>query len=170
MLLAVFRRDYRKVAEVQIHAGWVAADTPVHKFETEIRTVCEPIFAKPLSEISFADMLVTLFKTARRFDMQVIPSLVLLEKTIVNIEGLGRQLYPELDLWATAQPYLEKWSKNRYSPKAMLKEFRQQAPDWLERAPEIPSMIYELLSQAQQVPKPPPPEMHCNIVTTDRLE
>ena len=153
MLLAVFRRDYRKVAEVQINAGWVGADTPVHKFEAEIRTVCEPIFAKPLSEISFATMLVTLFKTARRFDMQVMPSLVLLEKTIVNIEGLGRQLYPDLDLWATAQPYLEKWSKDRYSPKAILKQLRQQAPDWLERAPELPPLLYNLLLDAQPTPK-----------------
>jgi len=152
MLLAVFKRDYRKVAEIQILSGWVAPDTPIHKFEAEIRTVCEPIFAKPLSEISFANMLVTLFRTARRFDMQVMPSLVLLEKTIVNIEGLGRQLYPELDLWATAQPFLERWTKQRYSPRTLLREFREQAPEWLEKLPDIPPMIYAALNQLQQAP------------------
>ena len=149
MLTAVFKRDYRKVAEVQILSGWVAPDTPVHKFEAEIRTVCEPIFAKPLSEISFANMLVTLFRTARRFDMQVMPSLVLLEKTIVNIEGLGRQLYPELDLWATAQPFLERWTKQRYAPTTLLREFRDQLPEWAERLPEIPPLIYGMLQQQQ---------------------
>ena len=149
MLLAVFKRDYRKVAEVQILSGWVAADTPVHKFEAEIRTVCEPIFAKPLSEISFANMLVALFRTARRFDMQVMPSLVLLEKTIINIEGLGRQLYPELDLWATAQPYLERWTKQRYAPATLLHEFREQIPEWVERLPEIPPLIYGMLQKQQ---------------------
>lgn len=150
MLLAVFKRDYRKVAEVQILSGWVAPDTPVHKFEAEIRTVCEPIFAKPLSEISFANMLVTLFRTARRFDMQVMPSLVLLEKTIVNIEGLGRQLYAELDLWATAQPFLERWTKQRYSPKTLLREFSDQAPEWIEKMPEIPPLVYGILQKLQQ--------------------
>lgn len=150
MLLAVFKRDYRKVADIQIMSGWVSPDTPPHKFEAEIRTVCEPIFAKPLSEISFANMLVTLFRTARRFDMQVMPSMVLLEKTIVNIEGLGRQLYPELDLWATAQPFLERWTKQRYSPRTLLQEFRSQVPDWMEKLPEIPPLIYGMLQTMQQ--------------------
>lgn len=152
MLLAVFKRDYRRVAEVQILSGWVASDTPVHKFEAEIRTVCEPIFARPLSEISFANMLVTLFRTARRFDMQVMPSLVLLEKTIVNIEGLGRQLYPELDLWATAQPFLERWTKERYSPRTLIREFKEQAPEWLEKLPELPPLVYGALQGLQQQP------------------
>ncbi len=156
MLLAVFKRDYRKVAEVQILSGWVAPDTPVHKFETEIRTVCEPIFAKPLSEISFANMLVTLFHTARRFDMQVMPSLVLLEKTIINVEGLGRQLYPELDLWATAQPFLERWTKQRYAPAAMLREFRDQIPEWIEKFPELPPLIYGALQRLQLEKSAPP--------------
>lgn len=150
MLLGVFKKDYRKVAQVQIDSGWVAADTPVHKFEAEIRTVCEPIFAKPISEISFANMLVTLFSTARRFDMQVMPSLVLLEKTIVNIEGLGRQLYPDLDLWTTAQPFLERWTKERYSPKTLFRAFRNDLPEWLENFPEIPPLIYGALQAMQQ--------------------
>jgi len=147
MLLGVFKRDYRRVAEVQIQYGWVAADTPVHQFEAEIRTVCEPIFARPLSEISFADILVNLFRTARRFDMQMIPSLFLLEKTIVNIEGLGRQLYPELDLWSTLAPHLEKWSKERYSPKTLFKSFKENAPDWIEQFPTVPPLIFKALQQ-----------------------
>lgn len=147
MLLGVFRRDYRRVAEVQIQYRWVAADTPVHQFESEIRAVCEPIFARPLSEISFADILVNLFRTARRFDMQMMPSLFLLEKTIVNIEGLGRQLYPELDLWATLAPHLEKWSKERYSPKTLFNSLQQNVPDWLEQFPAVPPLIFSVLQQ-----------------------
>ena len=143
MLLAVFRRDYRRVAEVQIRYGWVAADTPVNEFAAEIRKVCEPIFARPLSEISFADMLVSLFRTARKFDMQVMPSLVLLEKTIINIEGLGRQLYPELDLWATAQPFLERWSKKRRSPAYLWREFREKAPEYAEDLIALPKLLRE---------------------------
>ena len=151
MLLAVFRRDYRKVAEAQINAGWVSAETPVHKFEAEIRTVCEPIFAKPLKDISFANMLITLFSTARRFDMQVMPSLVLLEKTLVNIEGLGRQIYPDLDLWATAQPILEQWMKARYSAKTIIRDFRAQLPELIEHLPQIPPLIHQALLNAQPV-------------------
>ena len=156
MLLGVFRRDYRRVAEVQIQCGWVAADTPVHQFEADIRSVCEPVFARPLSEISFAELLVNLFKTARRFDMQMIPSLFLLEKTIVNIEGLGRQLYPELDLWATLAPHLENWSRERYSPKTLLKSFKENAPDWLEQFPAVPPMIFKVLQQLANPPSTAP--------------
>jgi ubiquinone biosynthesis protein len=150
ILLAVFRRDYRRVAEVQIRHGWVAPDTSVHEFSAEIRKVCEPIFAKPLSEISFADMLVSLFRTARAFDMQVMPSLVLLEKTIINIEGLGRQLYPELDLWATAAPFLEKWWKKQHSPRNVWNKFRENAPDYLEDLAQLPALTREILEQKTQ--------------------
>ena len=150
MLLGVFRRDYRRVAEVQIQYGWVAADTPVHQFEAEIRTVCEPIFSRPLSEISFATLLVSLFKTARRFDMQMMPSLFLLEKTIVNIEGLGRQLYPELDLWGTLAPHLEKWSRERYSVKTLFNKFKENAPDMLEQMPDVPPLLFQALQQMAQ--------------------
>ncbi len=160
MLLGVFRRDYRRVAEVQIESGWVAADTPVHKFEAEIRTVCEPIFARPLSEISFAGMLVELFRTARRFDMQVIPSLVLLEKTIINIEGLGRQLYPELDLWATAKPFLEKWSKQHYSLRRLIREFRRHLPEHMDQIaeliPQVKQAIHNLANPPAAVELPRP--------------
>ncbi len=150
ILLAVFRRDYRRVAEVQIRHGWVAPETSVHEFSAEIRKVCEPIFAKPLSEISFADMLVSLFSTARKFDMQVMPSLVLLEKTIINIEGLGRQLYPELDLWSTAAPFLERWWKKQHSPKRLWKKFRDNAPEYLEDLAQLPALTRDLLEQNSQ--------------------
>ena len=155
MLLGVFRRDYRSVAQVQIDSGWVATDTPVHKFEAEIRTVCEPIFARPLSEISFAGMLVSLFKTARRFDMQVMPSLVLLEKTIINIEGLGRQLYPELDLWATAKPFLEKWSKEHYSLRRLIGEFRKHLPEHIDEMAELLPKIKQAIENQATPPSPP---------------
>ena len=145
ILLAVFKRDYRRVAELQIRHGWVAADTSVHDFSAEIRKVCEPIFAKPLSEISFADMLVSLFSTARKFDMQVMPSLVLLEKTIINIEGLGRQLYPELDLWNTAAPFLETWWKEQHSPRNLMNRLKENAPEYIEEISALPALVRETL-------------------------
>ena len=153
MLLGVFDRDYRRVAEVQIQSGWVAADTPLNAFEAEIRTVCEPIFSRPLSEISFADILVDLFQTARRFDMQMIPSLFLLEKTIFNIEGLGRQLYPQLDLWATLAPHLRQWSRKRHSMDNLLKQAKTQNLEWIERTPELPMLIWQALQNSAQ-PRP----------------
>ncbi len=121
------------VAQLHIESGWVPADTNVVAFETAIRSVCEPIFEKPLKDISFGLVLMGLFQTARRFNMEVQPQLVLLQKTLLNIEGLGRQLYPDLDLWQTAQPFLERWMKERMGPKAVWKNIRQQAPDWLEK-------------------------------------
>ena len=147
ILLAVFKRDYRRVAELQIRHGWVAANTSVHEFSAEIRKVCEPIFAKPLSEISFADMLVSLFSTARKFDMQVMPSLVLLEKTIINIEGLGRQLYPELDLWNTAAPFLEKWWKEQHSPRNLLNRLKENAPEYIEDISALPALVREMIER-----------------------
>jgi len=167
MLLSVFRRDYRKVAEVQIQAGWVAPDTPVHQFEAEIRTVCEPIFARPLSEISFASILVSLFQTARRFDMQMMPSLFLLEKTIVNVEGLGRQLYPELDLWNTLAPHFEKWSKDRYSPKSIINKIREIGPNWLEQFPEIPPLLFKALHQLANPAEVVPVKRERNKTSSD---
>jgi len=149
-LLAIFKRDYRHVAELHIRSGWVPKDTPVIEFAGAIRSVCEPIFQRPLSEISLGDMLVSLFKAARRFNMEVQPSLVLLQKTLINVEGLGRQLYPELDLWTTAQPFLEKWLKERYSPKSVLKQFKQYIPDWLEQLPQIPPLVFQALQDLQE--------------------
>lgn len=149
-LIAIFKRDYRQVAELHIRSGWVPESTPVNEFTSAIRAVCEPIFQRPLNEISLGHMLISLFTTARRFNMEVQPSLVLLQKTLLNIEGLGRQLYPQLDLWTTAQPFLDKWLKDRYSPKSLLKQFKRYAPDWLEQLPEIPPLIYQALQSMQQ--------------------
>ena len=148
-LLAMFQRDYRLVAELHVRSGWVPKDTSINDFTGAIRSVCEPIFQRPLSEISLGHMLIDLFATARRFDMEVQPSLVLLQKTLLNIEGLGRQLYPDLDLWQTAQPFLEKWLKDRYSPKNIFNQLKRYAPDWLEHFPQIPPMIFQALKASQ---------------------
>ncbi|HAZ80823.1 MAG TPA: ubiquinone biosynthesis regulatory protein kinase UbiB [Porticoccaceae bacterium] len=149
-LLAMFQRDYRTVAELHVRSGWVPKDTSINEFTGAIRSVCEPIFQRPLSEISLGHMLIDLFATARRFNMEVQPSLVLLQKTLLNIEGLGRQLYPDLDLWETAQPYLERWLKDRYSPKSVFTQLKRYAPDWLEHFPHIPPMIFQALKTAQR--------------------
>jgi ubiquinone biosynthesis protein len=159
--LAFFNHDYKKVAELHINSGWVPADTRVDEFEAAIRTVCEPIFCKPLHEISFGKTLLNLFQTARKFNMEIQPQLILLQKTLVSVEGLGRQLYPELDLWKTAKPYLQQWMKKKIGPLSILKELRKNAPYWLDKMPEIPHLIYkklkddahrgEQLNQLQQI-------------------
>ncbi|MFT3931907.1 MAG: ubiquinone biosynthesis regulatory protein kinase UbiB [Spongiibacteraceae bacterium] len=154
-LHAIFRRDYHEVAQLHVECGWVPAHTRVHEFESAIRTVCEPNFDKPLGEISFGHMLLYLFQTARRFDMQVQPSLVLLQKTLLNIEGLGRQLYPQLDLWSTASPLVEKWLRDRYSPRNLLKKVRHKLPQWLEQFPEVPDYVLAKL-QTPTAPLTPP--------------
>nr|WP_078083981.1 ubiquinone biosynthesis regulatory protein kinase UbiB [Microbulbifer mangrovi] len=150
-LLAMFRRDYRMVAELHVQSGWVNKNTPVNAFEAAIRSVCEPIFEKPLGEISFARVLISLFQTARRFDMEVQPQLVLLQKTLLNIEGLGRQLYPQLDLWKTAHPFLERWMRERIHPKTIVGEIRRYGPEWLEKFPQLPQMAFSALEQGQQL-------------------
>ncbi len=146
--LAFFNRDYRKVAEMHVESGWVAESTRIEEFESAIRSVCEPIFEKPLKDISFGQLLLRLFQTARRFDMHVQPQLVLLQKTLLNIEGLGRQLYPDLDLWQTAKPFLEQWFHQRVGPKAKIDKLIKQFPDFVEQFPEIPSLIYKALDNA----------------------
>jgi len=148
-LLAIFKRDYRKVAELHVECGWVPPDTPVNAFEATMRSVCEPIFQKPLKDISFGMMLLQLFRTASRFNMEVQPSLVLLQKTLLNIEGLGKQLYPDLDLWENALPFLEQWQKERLSPLANLKKISEKIPEWLEALPEMPELIYETLQEVK---------------------
>jgi ubiquinone biosynthesis protein len=150
-ILAFFKRDYRQVAQLHIDSGWVPADTNVNAFETAIRSVCEPIFEKPLKDISFGMVLLGLFQTARRFNMEVQPQLVLLQKTLLNIEGLGRQLYPELDLWKTAKPFLEKWMRERMGPRAVYRKMRQQAPDWLDKLPHMPQLVYDSLQQVRRL-------------------
>jgi ubiquinone biosynthesis protein len=146
--LAFFNRDYRKVAEMHVESGWVPSGTRIEEFESAIRSVCEPIFEKPLKDISFGQLLLRLFQTARRFDMQVQPQLVLLQKTLLNIEGLGRELYPDLDLWQTAKPFLESWFHERIGPKAKIKRIIKQFPEFAEQFPEIPSLLYKALDNA----------------------
>jgi len=145
--LAFFNHNYRRVAELHIDSGWVGHDTRIEEFEAAIRTVCEPIFNKPLKEISFAQVLIGLFNTAREFDIEVQPQLVLLQKTLLNIEGLGRQLYPDLDLWQTAKPFLENWMRDQIGPKAVFKQFKEAFPNWLEQMPQLPSLFHDVLSQ-----------------------
>jgi ubiquinone biosynthesis protein len=144
-LLAFFHRDYRRVAELHLESGWVPQGTRVEEFESAIRTVCEPIFEKPLSEISFGAFLVNLFQTARRFDMEIQPQLVLLEKTLLNIEGLGRQLYPQLDLWTTAKPYMERWMREQIGLRTLVKRSAENWPALVERLPELPGAVTRLI-------------------------
>ncbi|TMO78299.1 ubiquinone biosynthesis regulatory protein kinase UbiB [Pseudoalteromonas aurantia] len=145
--IAFFNRDYRQVAQLHVDSGWVPADTCVEEFEFAIRTVCEPIFNKPLAEISFGHVLVNLFNTARRFNMEVQPQLVLLQKTLLYVEGLGRQLYPQLDLWQTAKPFLEHWVKEQVGPWSILKQVYANLPFWAEKMPELPDLLYQTLKQ-----------------------
>ncbi|GAC1328997.1 MAG: ubiquinone biosynthesis regulatory protein kinase UbiB [Steroidobacteraceae bacterium] len=146
--IAFFDRNYARVAALHVESGWVPRGTRVDELESAIRTVCEPIFNKPLKEISFAHVLLRLFETARRFDMQVQPQLILLQKTLFNIEGLGRQLYPELDLWRTAQPYLRKWRRERMNPLAVLRRLRTQLPDTLIALQQVPQIFQTAVRDA----------------------
>jgi ubiquinone biosynthesis protein len=139
--LAFFERNYHRVAVLHVESGWVPASTRIDELETAVRTVCEPIFNKPLKDISFAQVLLRLFETARRFNMRVQPQLILLQKTLLNVEGLGRQLYPELDLWSTAQPVLREWVRERSSPRAVLRSLREQLPDALETLRLMPRIV-----------------------------
>jgi ubiquinone biosynthesis protein len=144
-MVAFFRRDYHRVAELHLESGWVPANTRIEEFESAIRTVCEPIFEKPLKDISFGHLLLRLFQVGKRFHMEVQPQLILLQKTLLHIEGLGRQLDPELDLWKTAKPFLENWIKEQMGVKALVKNIFRQMPFWLEKLPEIPDLLYAKL-------------------------
>ncbi len=146
--LAFFNRDYHAVADAHLRAGWVPPGTSLVEFEAAIRTVCEPVFARPIKDISFGRFLLHLFQTARRFNMEVQPQLVLLQKTLFNIEGLGRRLYPELDLWETAKPYLERWMREQIGPQAFLRTLRKEFPKWWAMLPEIPALVHESLRRA----------------------
>ena len=150
--LAFFNRDYRRVAQLHVESHWVPSDTRVEEFEAAIRTVCEPIFQKSLRDISFGQLLVRLFQTASRFKMPVQPQLVLLQKTLLNVEGLGRQLNPDLDLWQTAKPFLEKWIRTQVGPRAFFKKLKQQMPFLLEKMPELPRLIYSALENSPSLP------------------
>jgi ubiquinone biosynthesis protein len=159
--LAFFNHDYHRVAELHIQSGWVPADTRLDEFEAAIRSVCEPIFARPLKDISFGQLLLRLFQAARRFNMEVQPQLVLLQKTLLNIEGLGRELYPDLDLWESAKPILERWMKDKLGWKAAAKTLQQEAPHWAETLPQMPRMLHDLSKKAQEG------KLHVNLSSKD---
>lgn len=146
-LLAFFRRDYRRVAMLHINSGWVPADTREDQFESAIRVVCEPIFERPLKDISFGHLLLQLFQTAEKFNMQMQPQLMLLQKTLLNIEGLGRQLYPDLDLWETAKPCLEKYMRERHSVKNLLAKMVNEFPQTAEQLSQLPRMLFTALGK-----------------------
>jgi ubiquinone biosynthesis protein len=146
-MLAFFKRDYQRVAELHISSGWVPPDTRIDLFEGAIRAVCEPIFERPLKEISFGQLLLRLFQTARRFNINIQPQLILLQKTLLNIEGVGRQIDPDLDIWTTAGPYLERWLKKQMGVKAFLRRVKDNIPYWSEKLPEIPGLIHDVLSE-----------------------
>jgi ubiquinone biosynthesis protein len=145
--LAFFNRDYRRVALAHLDAGWVPAGTRMDDFETAIRAVCEPIFARPLKEIYFGKLLLRLFQTSRRFNVEVQPQLVMLQKTLLNIEGLGRDLDPDLDLWQTAKPYLERWMSEQVGWRGLLRTVRREAPFWAQTLPAIPRLVHRLLDE-----------------------
>lgn len=147
--LAFMNRDYRRVAELHVESGWVPVDTRVDEFEFSIRSVCEPIFDRPVKDISVGHLLLRLFQTAQRFHMKILPQLLLLQKTLVNVEGVGRQLYPELDLWAAARPPLERWMRQRVSVRALAKATRERLPAIAERLPELPKIAFDILERAK---------------------
>ena len=146
--LAFFDRNYHRIAKLHLDSGWVPADTRVDQLESAVRTVCEPIFNKPLSEISFAQVLMRLFRVAQRFDVEIQPQMILLHKTLFNIEGLGRELYPELDLWKTAHPVLKRWMDEQVGGRALLKDVRDNLPQLRDALRELPAAIQTLSEQA----------------------
>jgi len=145
--LAFFQRDYKRVAMAHIEAGWAPADTRVDEFEASIRAVCEPIFDRPLHEISFGRALLRLFQTSRRFNVEIQPQLVMLQKTLLNIEGLGRQLDPNLDLWTTAKPFLERWMSEQLGRRGLVRGIKQEAPNWARMLPQLPRLVHQALAR-----------------------
>src|SRR3990167_78788 len=166
-LYAFFERDYRKVAELHLESGWVSKDTRIDELESAIRAVCEPIFARPLKDISFGRLLMQLFAVGKRFSLEVQPQLLLLQKTLFAVEGLGRQLYPELDLWKTAKPFLEKWLKSRLSLRGFAKEMHKELPFYLEQLPHLPKLFYDVLElQKNTLTNLPKPKLEKLNVTS----
>jgi ubiquinone biosynthesis protein len=145
--IAFFNRDYRRVAQAHLDAGWVPAGTRLDEFEAAIRAVCEPIFARPLKEIYFGKLLLRLFQTSRRFNVDIQPQLVMLQKTLLNIEGLGRELDADLDLWQTAKPYLERWMSEQVGWRGLLRTVRREAPFWAQTLPAIPRLVHRMVAE-----------------------
>jgi ubiquinone biosynthesis protein len=145
--LAFFRRDYKGVALAHLESGWVPADTRMDELEAAVRAVCEPVFDRPLKDISFGRVLLQLFQASRRFNVEIQPQLVLLQKTLLNIEGLGRQLDPELDLWKTAKPFLERWMNEQLGWRALVKNLQTEAPKWAALLPQLPRLAHHALNE-----------------------
>ncbi|MCZ6617453.1 MAG: AarF/UbiB family protein, partial [Gammaproteobacteria bacterium] len=150
-LLAFFNRDYAEVARLHLDSGWIPEETDAVEFERVIKELCEPIFEKPLNEIQFSQFLVQLFQTASQFQMEIQPQLVLLQKTLLYIEGLGRELYPELDLWETAKPFMETWMAEHVGPAATLRAFAARGPELLQQLPRLPALILDATSQIRHL-------------------
>jgi ubiquinone biosynthesis protein len=148
--LAFFQRDYKAVAQAHLESGWVPADTRIDELEAAVRAVCEPVFDRPLKDISFGRVLLQLFQTSRRFNVEIQPQLVLLQKTLLNIEGLGRQLDPDLDLWKTAKPFLERWMNEQMGWRALVKNLQTEAPKWAALLPQLPRLLHERLSESPE--------------------
>ncbi len=166
---AFFRRDYKRVAELHIESGWVPKSTRVDELESAIRSVCEPYFDRPLKEISLGFLLMRLFQTSRRFQVEIQPQLVLLQKTLLNVEGLGRQLDPELDLWNTAKPFLETWMINQIGPKKLLDELRNEGPRYAKLLPELPRLLFDFLRNGNNGSNDELPAMLLELKKTNRL-
>ena len=147
---AFFRRDYKRVAELHIESGWVPAETRVDELEAAVRAVCEPYFDRPLKEISLGMVLMRLFQTSRRFHVEIQPQLVLLQKTLLNIEGLGRDLDPELDLWSTAKPFLERWMQEQIGPRGLWQQLKAEAPHYAKMLPALPRLLHDTLKHSAQ--------------------
>ncbi len=146
--MAMFERDYRRIAQLHIAAGWIPASARVDELEAAVRTVCEPYFTRPLAEISLAEVVAKLFSVARRYQLTLQPQLILLQKTLLNIEGIGRSLHPQIDIWATAKPVLEKILRERHSPRRVLRKIRERLPEWIAAAPEMPALVHTFLKKA----------------------
>jgi ubiquinone biosynthesis protein len=166
---AFFRRDYKRVAQLHIESGWVPPDTRVEELEAAVRTVCEPYFDRPLKEISLGLLLMRLFQTSRRFNVEIQPQLVLLQKTLLNIEGLGRQLDPDLDLWNTAKPFLERWMIEQIGPKKLWKELLEQGPRYAKILPELPHLLHKYLRHERGIMKHDADELMTELKRTNRL-
>ena len=166
---AFFRRDYKRVAELHIESGWVPPATRVDELEAAVRTVCEPYFDRPLKEISLGMVLMRLFQTSRRFHVEIQPQLVLLQKTLLNIEGLGRVLDPDLDLWATAKPFLERWMLEQVGPQRLIEELKSQAPRYAKMLPDLPRLLHQYLQQRNEPARADVKELLAEQKRTNRL-
>ena len=166
---AFFRRDYKRVAELHIESGWVPAATRVDELESAIRSVCEPYFDRPLKDFSLGLVLMRLFQTSRRFSVEIQPQLVLLQKTLLNIEGLGRQLDPNLDLWNTAKPFLEQWMIDELGPKKLIDQLRNEAPLYAKMLPELPRLLFDFLQSHRTAPERSIDQLLVEQKRTNRL-